>query len=102
MLEEDYDHGCIACRRPALDAREPIALERELRQLASVRSAGCCRSAIARPHGEDGLPDGTIRVTFSGSAGQSFGAWLARRGRLHAVRARPTTTSGKGLSGGTC
>ena len=29
-------------------------------------------------HGEDGLPDGSIHVSLTGSAGQSFGAWLAR------------------------
>ncbi|HIT84812.1 MAG TPA: glutamate synthase large subunit [Candidatus Ornithomonoglobus intestinigallinarum] len=56
-------------------------------------------SEIARKYGEEGLPDNTIELTFAGSAGQSFGAFLA-----HGVTLRLEGDSndyiGKGLSGG--
>ncbi len=38
--------------------------------------AGRLSVQIARVHGDDGLPEGTVDLTFAGSAGQSFGAWL--------------------------
>src|SRR6202043_4062732 len=38
---------------------------------------GILSSHIARVHGAEGLPEDSINVTFEGSAGQSFGAWLA-------------------------
>jgi glutamate synthase (NADPH/NADH) large chain/glutamate synthase (ferredoxin) len=55
---------------------------------------------IARVHGADGLPDGTIEAVFNGSAGQSFGAWLAR-GVSFVLLGDANDYAGKGLSGGT-
>ncbi|MGH2875298.1 MAG: glutamate synthase subunit alpha, partial [Solirubrobacteraceae bacterium] len=49
--------------------------------------------------GAGGLPDGTIDVAFSGSAGQSFGAWLAP-GVTFSLRGETNDYTGKGLSGG--
>ena len=51
-------------------------------------------------HGRPGLPDGTIRVALTGSAGQSFGAWLAPGVEL-ALVGDANDYVGKGLSGGT-
>jgi glutamate synthase domain-containing protein 3 len=51
-------------------------------------------------HGRAGLPDGTIRVSLTGSAGQSFGAWLAPGVELSLV-GDANDYVGKGLSGGT-
>jgi glutamate synthase domain-containing protein 3 len=54
---------------------------------------------IARKHGPGGLPEGTIEISFSGSAGQSFGAWLAP-GVTFSLRGETNDYTGKGMSGG--
>ncbi|HUQ06301.1 MAG TPA: glutamate synthase-related protein, partial [Kofleriaceae bacterium] len=54
---------------------------------------------IARRHGAKGLPDGAIRVHFHGSAGQSFGAFVAAGVELH-LAGDANDYVGKGLSGG--
>jgi glutamate synthase (NADPH) large chain len=54
---------------------------------------------IARRYGHDGLPDDTIRVRFAGSAGQSFGAFLAKGVTLDLI-GDTNDYCGKGLSGG--
>jgi glutamate synthase (NADPH) large chain len=54
---------------------------------------------VAKRHGHDGLPDDTIRIRFAGSAGQSFGAFLARGISLELV-GDTNDYCGKGLSGG--
>ena len=55
---------------------------------------------IVRRHGPEGLPEGSVDVTFRGSAGQSFGAWLAP-GVTLTVNGAVNDYAGKGLSGGT-
>jgi glutamate synthase domain-containing protein 3 len=54
---------------------------------------------IARRYGHDGLPDDTIHVRFAGSAGQSFGAFLAKGVTLEVI-GDTNDYCGKGLSGG--
>ena len=64
------------------------------------RAAGAVLSGeIARRHGARGLPDGSIKVHFTGSAGQSFGAWLSAGVELH-LEGDANDYVGKGLSGG--
>ena len=60
---------------------------------------GIMSGEIARKHGPAGLPEGTIEVSFSGSAGQSFGAWLAP-GVTFSLRGETNDYTGKGISGG--
>ena len=60
---------------------------------------GILSGEIARRHGAAGLPEGTIEISFSGSAGQSFGAWLAP-GVTFSLRGETNDYTGKGLSGG--
>jgi glutamate synthase domain-containing protein 3 len=60
---------------------------------------GILSNRIAKRHGAKGLPDGTIEITFHGSAGQSFGAWLAPGVTLRLV-GEANDYLGKGLSGG--
>jgi len=55
--------------------------------------------AMARKHGQAGLPDDTINVRFKGSAGQSFGAFLAR-GISFKLEGETNDYFAKGLSGG--
>jgi glutamate synthase domain-containing protein 3 len=54
---------------------------------------------IAKKTGEAGLPDGSIKFTFQGSAGQSFGAWLVK-GVTFKIEGDSNDYFGKGLSGG--
>ena len=61
---------------------------------------GLLSGEIARRHGEDGLPEGSIEVHLEGSAGQSFGAWLAAGVTLE-LEGDANDYTGKGLSGGT-
>jgi glutamate synthase domain-containing protein 3 len=61
---------------------------------------GLLSGEIARRYGNDGLPDGSIEVSLSGSAGQSFGAWLAAGVTLE-LEGDANDYTGKGMSGGT-
>jgi glutamate synthase (NADPH) large chain len=54
---------------------------------------------IAKRYGHAGLPDDTVQVKFKGTAGQSFGAWLARGVTLE-LEGEGNDYVGKGLSGG--
>jgi glutamate synthase (NADPH/NADH) large chain/glutamate synthase (ferredoxin) len=60
---------------------------------------GILSSHIAQRHGADGLPEDSIVVDFEGSAGQSFGGWLAP-GVTFTLRGDAQDYAGKGLSGG--
>ena len=60
---------------------------------------GLLSSAVTKVHGFEGLPPETIRFTLRGSAGQSFGAWLAPGVELTLIGDANDYT-GKGLSGG--
>ena len=71
------DLQLIEKSRPALDSRAPVEVELPIRNVD--RAVGAMLSGeIARRYGSQGLPDDTIRVHFKGSAGQSFGAFLAK------------------------
>jgi glutamate synthase domain-containing protein 3 len=64
------------------------------------RTVGAMLSGeVARRYGSEGLPDDTIRVNFEGSAGQSFGAFLAK-GVTLTLEGDANDYVGKGLSGG--
>jgi glutamate synthase (NADPH/NADH) large chain len=99
VLDDALDHEIIAAARPALDRGEPVCLEFEVRN-RNRTVGGLLSSAIATAFGEEGLPDGTISVTFTGSGGQSFGAWLAK-GVDFTLLGDANDYAGKGLSGGT-
>ena len=60
---------------------------------------GLLSSAVTEVHGAGGLPEETIRFTLRGSAGQSFGAWLAPGVEL-TLSGDANDYTGKGLSGG--
>jgi glutamate synthase domain-containing protein 2/glutamate synthase domain-containing protein 1/glutamate synthase domain-containing protein 3 len=84
--------------RPALEHRAPVSARLAIRN--SDRAAGTILgSEVTRLHGWRGLPDGTIRLRFRGSAGQSFGAFLPR-GCTLTLEGDSNDYIGKGLSGG--
>jgi glutamate synthase (NADPH/NADH) large chain len=97
-LEKALDHELIREARPALDRAAPVAFEVPIRNVN--RTVGAMLSGeVARRYGDAGLPDGTIHVRFAGTAGQSFGAFLAR-GVTFELEGAANDYVGKGLSGG--
>src|SRR6266850_2314005 len=88
----------IELAQPALERREKVAIDMPIRN--GNRTVGTMLShEIARRYGHDGLPDGTIHIRFAGSAGQSFGAFLASGVTLDLI-GDTNDYCGKGLSGG--
>jgi glutamate synthase domain-containing protein 2/glutamate synthase domain-containing protein 3 len=97
-LEKALDNRIIELALPALEKRTPV--EFELPITNRNRTACTMLSAeISRRWGADGLPPETVRIRFTGSAGQSFCAWLAK-GVAVEVEGDANDYFGKGLSGG--
>ena len=97
-LERALDHRLIADAAAAIEQKKPVRLEYRIRN--AHRSVGAMLSgAIARRYGHEGLPEDTLHVAFTGIAGQSFGAFLAR-GMTFELQGATNDYVGKGLSGG--
>jgi glutamate synthase (NADPH/NADH) large chain len=97
-LEKALDNRLIELAAPALERGEKVTIEMPIRNIH--RTVGTMLSGrVAKRYGHDGLPEGTIHVRFAGSAGQSFGAFLARGVWLDLV-GDTNDYCGKGLSGG--
>jgi glutamate synthase (NADPH/NADH) large chain len=97
-LERALDHRLIADAAAAIEQKTPVRLEYRIRN--AHRSVGAMLSgAIARRHGHEGLPEDTLHVAFTGTAGQSFGAFLSR-GVTFELQGATNDYVGKGLSGG--
>ena len=92
------DKELIETARPALESGEPVHMERDIRNVH--RTVGAMLSGeIAKRYGHAGLPDDTITIRFEGTAGGSFGAFLAHGISLELV-GDANDYVGKGLSGG--
>ncbi len=97
-LEQALDYKLIDHARETIEGGEPIVIKLPIRNIH--RTVGAMLSGeIARRHGSAGLPDGTIHFQFTGSAGQSFGAFLAHGVTLE-LEGDANDYVGKGLSGG--
>ncbi len=97
-LEKALDHAFFDACAPALADATPVALEMPITNVD--RTVGTLLgSEISRRHGAAGLPDDTITLTFTGSAGQSFGAFVPRGVTMH-LHGDANDYFGKGLSGG--
>jgi glutamate synthase (NADPH) large chain len=97
-LEAVLDRKLIAQATPALDRGAPVKFDAEINN--TDRSAGAMLSGtVAKIYGHAGLPNDTIHVSFKGTAGQAFGAWLAR-GVTFELEGEGNDYVGKGLSGG--
>jgi glutamate synthase domain-containing protein 3 len=97
-LEKALDNRLIELAQPAIERGEKVAIDMPIRN--GNRTVGTMLShQIARRYGHDGLPDGTIHARFAGSAGQSFGAFLAKGVTLEVI-GDTNDYCGKGLSGG--
>jgi glutamate synthase domain-containing protein 2/glutamate synthase domain-containing protein 3 len=97
-LQQALDYQLIEHSKPAIESQTPIEIKLPIRNVH--RTVGAMLSGeIARRYGSEGLPDETIRFEFTGSAGQSFGAFLAK-GVTLTLEGDSNDYTGKGLSGG--
>ena len=93
------DHELIAALRLALEDRKPVRIARTITNAHRTYGA-MLAGEVARRHGAAGLPDGTIEIDLTGTAGQSFGAF-ATKGTVLSLEGDANDYVGKGLSGGT-
>ncbi len=97
-LEKALDNTLIQLAEGALEEGRPVRLELPIRNVN--RTVGTMLGyEVTRRWGGEGLPDNTIDISFDGSAGQSFGAFLPRGITLRLV-GDANDYLGKGLSGG--
>ncbi|MCP9471469.1 MAG: glutamate synthase large subunit [Nitrospira sp.] len=97
-IADVLDRKLIELCAPAIERGESVKLDLPIRNVN--RAVGTMLSGrIAKRYGLDGLPPDTITIKFNGSAGQSFGAFLAR-GVTLVLEGESNDYLGKGLSGG--
>ncbi|WZH53950.1 MAG: glutamate synthase large subunit [Nocardioides alkalitolerans] len=97
-LEKALDNELIAIAAPALESGEPVRAQLEVRNVNRTVGTMLGHEVTKRYRGE-GLPEGTIDITLTGSAGQSFGAFVPRGITLR-LEGDGNDYVGKGLSGG--
>jgi len=98
VLDDNLDWKLIEAAGSSIDDADPVEFDIEVRNVDRC-VGGIMSNAIAVRHGAAGLPEDTIKVNFRGSAGQSFGGWLAP-GVSFSLRGEVNDYVGKGLSGG--
>jgi glutamate synthase (NADPH/NADH) large chain len=97
-LDKALDQQLIVMSREALDSQKPVSFSTTIANVN--RTVGTMLGhEVTKAYGGQGLPDGTIDITFNGSAGNSFGAFLPNGITLR-VYGDANDYVGKGLSGG--
>ncbi|HEX8964155.1 MAG TPA: glutamate synthase-related protein, partial [Rhodocyclaceae bacterium] len=97
-LEKALDHKLVEQAKAALEHKQKVVIETPIR--SANRTVGTILSnEVAKRYGHAGLPDETIHVKLAGTAGQSFGAFLAHGITLE-LTGEANDYVGKGLSGG--
>ena len=97
-LDKALDHVLIEKSKAAIEKGEHVSFIQPVRNVN--RTVGAMLSGlIAKKYGHDGLPDDSIHIQLKGTAGQSFGAFLAKGVTLDLV-GDGNDYVGKGLSGG--
>ncbi|NQT02668.1 MAG: glutamate synthase large subunit [Planctomycetes bacterium] len=97
-LEDHIDWQILKKAKPAIEKKKRTTIELPIRN--TNRTVGTILSNnIVKKHGPQGLPDNTLEIVFRGSAGQSFGAFLAPGITLKLI-GESNDYLGKGLSGG--
>ncbi len=97
-IDVAFDRELIEKCSPAIEQRTPVALKLSVRNIH--RTVGTMLAGeITRKHGPAGLPEGTVRVSFEGTAGQSFGAFMVR-GMDFTLSGDANDYVGKAMSGG--
>ena len=97
-LEKALDNELIQVSQPAIKNKE--AVRAQFKIYNSNRTVGTMLGSEITRHHPKGLPSGTIDLTFTGSAGQSFGAFIPK-GLTLRLEGDANDYLGKGLSGGT-
>ncbi|HSZ70178.1 MAG TPA: glutamate synthase-related protein [Solirubrobacteraceae bacterium] len=98
VLEDALDWQLVERAGPAFERGECVSVQLPIRNVNRC-VGGILSSHIARARGAQGLPADSIVVDFEGTAGQSFGGWLAP-GVTFTLRGDANDYAGKGLSGG--
>jgi glutamate synthase (NADPH/NADH) large chain len=97
-LDEALDMKLLERAAPALERGEEVDIQLPIRNIN--RTVGTILgSEVSRKYGENGLPEDTIKIHLTGSAGQSLGAFVPR-GITLTVDGDANDYCGKGLSGG--
>jgi len=97
-LDAVLDRKLIELAMPALEHRKPVLIDLGVRNVD--RTVGAMLSGeVAKRYGHAGLPEDTISIRLLGTAGQSFGAFLAKGVSLE-LTGEGNDYVGKGLSGG--
>lgn len=97
-ISDVMDVELIATARPAIDKGLAVEMSRVIKNTDRT-VGGMLSGVIAKKYGNDGLPTDTIQCKFTGSAGQSFGGFLAH-GVTFRLEGDANDYVGKGLSGG--
>ena len=98
ILKTALDHKLIEKAKYALERQEKVVIRRRIRNVH--RSVGTMLSGeVSRRYGSQGLPPDTIKIELTGSAGQSFGAFLSGGVSLY-LEGDANDYVGKGMSGG--
>ncbi len=97
-LEKHFDQELIRLSSAALENGEPVVIELPIRNTERAVGTMLGHEVTVR-HGENGLPNGTIEVRLTGTAGQSFGAFMPAGIRLR-LEGDSNDYVGKGLCGG--
>ena len=97
-IDKVLDRELIKHATPAIQSANPVSLSFPIKN--TDRAAGAMLSGeVTAKYGAEGLPEDSIGVTFNGSAGQSFGAFLCK-GITFTLKGDSNDYLGKGLSGG--
>lgn len=97
-IEAALDWKIMELAKPAIEKGQSVSITMAIRNIN--RTVGTILSHnLVKRWGEKGLPDDTIHIRFEGSAGQSFGAFLAKGIKLE-LSGDANDYVGKGLSGG--
>ncbi len=97
-IDDNLDWQILEKAKPAIENQEKTIIEIAIRN--TNRTVGAILSNhIVHKYGAEGLPDGTLEILFRGSAGQSFGAFLAPGVTIRLI-GESNDYLGKGLSGG--
>lgn len=97
-IDNVLDLKLIELSKNALEKREPVRIELPIKN-SNRTTAAMLSGEVSRRYGEEGLPEDTIHCKFAGTAGQSFGAFLAKGITLE-LEGDANDYVGKGLSGG--
>jgi glutamate synthase (NADPH/NADH) large chain len=97
-LDKALDNQIIELAKDALEHRKPVEIHLPIRNVNRTVST-MLSAEVSRRFGAEGLPPYTVQIHLKGSAGQSFGAWLAPGVALY-LEGDANDYCGKGLSGG--